>query len=659
MKQPQKIERAYSLITVKAVDEEKREITGIATTPAPDRHGDVVEPKGAEFNLPLPLLWQHDSRQPVGKVVSAKVTKEGIEVRAQIAKVDAPAGLAARLEEAWQSVKAGLVSGLSIGFRALEYSFLDDTDGIRFTRWAWLELSLVTIPANAEASIQSIKSIDSQLRAASGNKRGGVVRLDATPAGVPALATKRNALEGNMNIAEQIKSFEATRAAKAARMAEIMKDAGDAGATLDDAQTEEYDGLADEVKAIDKHLKRLQEMEAINKSAAKPVDGTSVKGASESRAGVTVKNTQKLDKGIRFARYAMCLAAAKGDISIARSIAENRFGDDAPLNEVMKAAVAAGTTTDPAWAGNLVAHNDLTTDFIEYLRPRTIIGRFGQGGIPALRPAPFNVHIKGQNAGASAGWVGEGYAKPVTKAGYTDVYLGWAKVAGISVITEELARFSTPGAEGLVRDELARAVIERIDTDFVDPAKAAATGAAASPASITNGVTPIPSSGTDADAVRADIAALWAQADGTNLPIDGAVYITDSRTARQLGLLRNPLGQREFPDVTMLGGTIDGVPVIVSNYVPADSGGSLFILAFAPEILLADDGIVTLTASREASILMDTAPGMNSGTPTPAQLVSMFQTNSIALRAERYINWAKRRAQAVAYLDGVNWGVTP
>ena len=37
-------------------------------------------------------------------------------------------------------------------------------------------------------------------------------------------------------------------------------------------------------------------------------------------------------------------------------------------------------------------------------------------------------------------------------------------------------------------------------------------------------------------------------------------------------------------------------------------------------------------------------------------VVSMYQTNQIALKAERFVNWQKRRATAVAYLDDVTWG---
>src|SRR5699024_864995 len=187
------------------------------------------------------------------------------------------------------------------------------------------------------------------------------------------------------------------------------------------------------------------------------------------------KHVEKLDKGIQFARYAMCLAAAKGEPGTASRIAQNRYPDDERVNNVLKAAVDAGTTTDATWAGNLVDNQIITSDFIEYLRPRTLLGQFGTGNIPSLRRVPFNVEIKGQNAKATAGWVGQGEPKPVTDMGFSSVKLDWHKLAAISVISEELARFSNPAAEALVRDELAAAVIEQMDTDFIDPSQAGGT----------------------------------------------------------------------------------------------------------------------------------------------------------------------------------------
>jgi HK97 family phage prohead protease len=153
--------RAYSLIEFKAVDEEKRIITGLATTPSVDRVGDVVDPKGAKYQLPVPLLLGHDSSQPIGNVTKATITKNGIEITAQIAKTDEAGTLKDRLDEAWQSIKLGLIRGLSIGFRSIDSERIEGTFGVRFTKWEWLELSAVVVPANSDASIQTIKQFDS------------------------------------------------------------------------------------------------------------------------------------------------------------------------------------------------------------------------------------------------------------------------------------------------------------------------------------------------------------------------------------------------------------------------------------------------------------------------------------------------------------------
>lgn len=183
--------RAYSVFTLKASDEAERTLSGIATTPTPDRMGDIVEPKGAQFRLPLPLLWQHQSAKPVGHVVDAKVTDAGIEVVAKLAKIDEPGPLRERIEEAWQSVKAGLVRGFSIGFQALESARIEGTWSEHFLKWEWVELSLVTIPANSEATIAGIKSADVLFRrAATGAKSLPVVSIK-TPGASGIVAPRR------------------------------------------------------------------------------------------------------------------------------------------------------------------------------------------------------------------------------------------------------------------------------------------------------------------------------------------------------------------------------------------------------------------------------------------------------------------------------------
>lgn len=174
---------AYSQLEIKAIKDEggKRTFIGIATTPTPDRVGDIVEPKGAEFKLPVPLLWQHNSSEPIGWVRAAKVTPAGIEVECEIHNEPQPGRLKDRLDEAWQSIKAKLVPGLSIGFKPLESTRIGETYSYRFVKWLWLELSAVTVPANGDCSIESIKSADQAIRRAASGARP-VIRLDTRPA---------------------------------------------------------------------------------------------------------------------------------------------------------------------------------------------------------------------------------------------------------------------------------------------------------------------------------------------------------------------------------------------------------------------------------------------------------------------------------------------
>lgn len=161
--------RAYSVLTVKAFDDDTRTITGIATTPSVDRVGDIIEPLGVKFKNPLPFLWQHQHDKPVGTVEFGQPTANGIPFTAKIAHPDSVASvtLKERLQEAWDSIKIGLVRAVSVGFRPIEWTFME-AGGIHYVETEVFELSAVTIPANADAVIAAVKSIDRALRQKAG-----------------------------------------------------------------------------------------------------------------------------------------------------------------------------------------------------------------------------------------------------------------------------------------------------------------------------------------------------------------------------------------------------------------------------------------------------------------------------------------------------------
>jgi len=189
------LHKSFGSFEIKAVDDEKRTFEGIASTPNQDRSKDIMIPKGAKFQLPMPLLFHHDMRQPIGHVIEAKVTEQGIEVKLHIPEIKEAGRLKERVDEAYQSLKYDLVKGLSVGFipNWAEAEMLKG-GGIQFGDWEWYELSLVTIPDNRDSGTDFKKAFEEHKAAlgekpqtvpdgASSEQKHVVVKLDSPTKG--------------------------------------------------------------------------------------------------------------------------------------------------------------------------------------------------------------------------------------------------------------------------------------------------------------------------------------------------------------------------------------------------------------------------------------------------------------------------------------------
>jgi HK97 family phage major capsid protein len=537
-----------------------------------------------------------------------------------------------------------------------------DDGGLRFVETEVMELSLVTVPANADCTISMIKSLDTAERAATGHTLNGEDRTTPPAPGksktstLPVKAQERKQTM-KKSIAEQISAFSATREAKSADMDVIMDTAAEKGETLDADGKEKYDTLLSEVKEIDDHIVRLKAAEERSKAAAVPVVGASSSQAAVVRGGNHVVTMQRaLPKGFGFVRLLGARFMAKEENIPAYQIAESKgWGDEIVSvlkmpNHILKSAIAAGSTTDSTWAGPLVTYNNLQEEFIELLRPNALISK-----IPGLRRVPFNIKVPRETTTMTAYWVGQGSPKPVSKGALDTVTLDFAKIAGITYQTQELLRFSRPNSEGIMVNSLTKAIQYLMDRDFLDPSKAVSTGV--SPASITNGSTSITATGITSDAFRADFGnalSLYTQA---NYSLDSLVIAMTQTQALRLSLMRTDFNNKLFPDVNKDGGSIEGIPVVTSENIVANGGspadGALIAFINASDILLADDGAVDVDISTEASIQTDSAP--DSPTTASTTLVSLWQNNLVGIRCERYINWAKARTDSVIYITGGNY----
>ena len=175
--------------------------------------------------------------------------------------------------------------------------------------------------------------------------------------------------------------------------------------------------------------------------------------------------------------------------------------------------------------------------------------------------------------------------------------LGFNKVAAIVVLSQELVRFSNPSAEAVVRDSLVKDIAAYLDAQFINPAVAAVAGV--NPASITNGA---PTAAATTNPL-ADILGLINHFATNNIPVDGLTFILSPANALALSFRTNLDGSPEFPGIGINGGTYKGLQFITSNTATTN------VIALAPQyILVADDGGVTIDASTEASLQMDSAP---------------------------------------------------
>lgn len=126
-----------------------------------DSYREIVE-KGAfreslkeikEKGRRIPVLWQHRSAEPIGIYQVVKEDQTGLFVEGKLLKDEVT-----QAREAHALMKAGAVTGLSIGYYIRD-AIMDEKERVlRLKKLDLVEVSLVTFPANDAARVDTIKS---------------------------------------------------------------------------------------------------------------------------------------------------------------------------------------------------------------------------------------------------------------------------------------------------------------------------------------------------------------------------------------------------------------------------------------------------------------------------------------------------------------------
>lgn len=108
----------------------------------------------------LPILWQHRPAEPIGVYTRVEEDKKGLYLEGSLLVADI-----ARAREAHALLKSGAVTGQSIGYWVRADSWDEKTRIRTLLEVDLQETSIVTFPANDEARVDMVKSMQHLIKA--------------------------------------------------------------------------------------------------------------------------------------------------------------------------------------------------------------------------------------------------------------------------------------------------------------------------------------------------------------------------------------------------------------------------------------------------------------------------------------------------------------
>ncbi len=299
------------------------------------------------------------------------------------------------------------------------------------------------------------------------------------------------------------------------------------------------------------------------------------------------------------------------------------------LRTVTKGTVTAGSTLNDLWADALTA-TGLASEALTVLEGLSVLAALQ----PRLRPVPFNTPTPLQiGTGRAGGRIVEGAPTPISRFSFDSFRLLPEKFQVVVVVSRDLLKFGDPNAERTLRIVVFSALANTLDTLWLDPAELG---------SITSGATAITSTGSSAAQITADLALMVA---AITTPGTRLTWIMKPTTMAHLALTLAGAA----PDLPR---TLCGFPVAVSSNSP-----SQIVLADLNEVAIADEGKIDLDVAEHATLEMEDTP-TNSPVvaSSPADviatnnLVNLWQVNSAAFKATRWLSWARVRDGSVVYM---------
>lgn len=495
-----------------------------------------------------PLLMDHDSRDHVGVIESVQIGAD------RVGRAVVRFGKSARAEEVWQDVKDGIRRNVSVGYMIHEAKLVEtkeDVETYRVTDWEPLEISLVSVPADATVGvgrsaadgsknpIQILASREDTQDPESSEGATTMPEVTTTDTSADRAAIERAAADNANKAATQ-------RAADIIAIGEMFAKHGG-------------EKLAAEALRSGKSVEDFR-ADILKKMATVPVPTADI-GMSEKEA-----------KSFSFIRAINALANP-GDRKAQEAAAFEREASDAVSakmgraaqgifvpTDVQKRDLTVGTTTA---GGHTVDTLLLASSFIDLLRNKMMVMDMGAQMLTGLTG---NIAIPRQTGGATAYWVAESGAPTESAQAFDQVAMSPKTVGAFVDISRKLLLQSSIDIEGFVRNDLARVLALAIDLAALhgtgasnQPTGIAATSGIGSVAGGTNGLAPALSHIIE---LESDIAV-------ANADVGSMGYLTNAKVR---GKLKQTFSNATYGDMPIWekDGSMNGYKAGVSNQVASN-----------------------------------------------------------------------------------------
>ncbi len=420
------LERAF-LFEREKIDEETRTVELAFSSEAPYERWwgiEILDHSKSAVDLTRlksggPLLCDHDSRDQIGVIESVRIDAD------RVGRAVVRFGRSARAEEIFRDVIDGIRQNVSVGY-AIDDLVLEaksgDDETYRVTRWTPYEVSLVSVPADFTVGV--------------GRAADPAQEIRMTQVETPAAPVDVAKIQAEARTAEQKRAAEIIAIGEQFALQGMAAEALRSGEPVDAFRSKVMDKLA-------------------SRPLPQPTAEVGLSGGEKQRYSVLRALRALVDKDWSNAGFEReCHQAILKRAGIA----------EAPNNgfyvpyEIQQRDLTA--TTGNA-GGYVVATDNLAGSFIDLLRNRAVVAQLGATMMTGL---VGNVTIPKQTAAATAYWL-TNEATAITESQLTlgQLALSPKNVGAYTELSRQLMLQSSPAADALVMNDLARVLALAID----------------------------------------------------------------------------------------------------------------------------------------------------------------------------------------------------